>query len=271
MLDIKKIESFYKENKEILEELKTKPNLLKKVIVSISNGEIKSKEDLLAFINNKKSHKLSSKLSNFPKIFLSFFVLFWASQAYTPTINLNKVFQSYKVNEEKIKFFNYFEIYDVTSEFGPREKIKKGGTGGTGKFHKGIDFIWKGWEDRKIKAFMDGKVVYRGYGEEYGKFFITKHKIPEKILGEEYLYLLYAHCSKIYKKINDTIFYGEALGKMGKTGKARGIHLHLEARIGKNYKNKKEILNLQPINFREVFEKIRSYEINSLTDSLYKH
>jgi len=258
MVDIKRIEEFYKEkeNREAITKLKENPKLLKKILLGISKGKIKNKEDLENFLNKKS---LIEKLIN--SLYYSFPLSFLFSFTYplhTPTIEDKismKIEEIYK--KKKINFIDYFEIYEVTSKF--NEVRKKGKYGGKGKIHKGIDFVWKNWEDRKIKAFMDGKVVYVGFSPDYGKHIITKHKIPKEIFGKEYLYLLYAHCSNLYKRPKDTLYCGSFLAKMGKTGKANGIHLHLEARLGEDYKNKNEIINLQPLNFEWILERIKEY------------
>jgi murein DD-endopeptidase MepM/ murein hydrolase activator NlpD len=255
-MDIKRIEEFYVSYGDELRKLKHKPKQLKEVLEAISDGQIKNREDLRRFCK----HSLVQKISNLCLSFLSFLILMWNNSLYTPVPNFkSKSYFAFKEKKEKINFLDYFEIYAVTSKFGEIRKEKNRYTGGYGKFHKGIDFIWKDWEDRKIKAFMDGKIMYKGFSKEYGKFFITKHKLPKEIFGEEYLYLLYAHCSRIYKKEGDSIFCNQIIAKMGKTGKANGIHLHLESRLGENYSTKKEILELEPKNFEEVVEKIKNY------------
>ena len=54
----------------------------------------------------------------------------------------------------------------------------------------------------------------------------------------------YAHLNKIYVKKGDLIAYNQAVGEVGKTGRATGSHLHYEVL----YRNK----NVNPLTFVDI-------------------
>ena len=42
---------------------------------------------------------------------------------------------------------------------------------------------------------------------------------------------LYAHCSKLLKKVGDKVEQGDHIAEMGSTGQSTGSHLHIEVRV----------------------------------------
>lgn len=88
-----------------------------------------------------------------------------------------------------------------------------------GVFHKGIDL--GGNLQTQIKPIMPGFVAYSGWDRSgYGNLVILQHKNGI----ESY----YAHLSKIEVKTGDHVTTDTEIGKMGATGHATGVHLHLE-------------------------------------------
>lgn len=108
----------------------------------------------------------------------------------------------------------------ITSGFGMRfHPIKK-----VDKMHYGIDIISK-IDDLNIYAMDDGVVEKITTGKDkaktgYGNSIWIKYKRYN-------LRCFHAHCSKIYKKVGDKVKNGDIIAKMGKTGGATGVHLHL--------------------------------------------
>ena len=101
--------------------------------------------------------------------------------------------------------------------------------------HKGIDM--SAALGTRVSAMAPGKVVSasfqkNGYGNlveiDHGNGFTTK----------------YAHLNKIYVKKGDLIAYNQAVGEVGKTGRATGSHLHYEVL----YRNK----NVNPLTFVDI-------------------
>jgi murein DD-endopeptidase MepM/ murein hydrolase activator NlpD len=105
----------------------------------------------------------------------------------------------------------------VTSRFGWR----------WGRAHKGIDIDLVTGD--KALAMLEGVVRYVGYHSGYGKSIIIRHYNG--------LETVYAHLSKYNVKINDTVSKGDVIGKGGRSGNARGSHLHFETTYKGQYIN----------------------------------
>ena len=89
------------------------------------------------------------------------------------------------------------------------------------KAHWGLDLANR--RGTPILASEDGVVIYTGSGfRGYGKLVVVEH-------GAEWA-TLYAHLDKITVKEGQRIGKGEILGKMGRTGRSSGVHLHFEVR-----------------------------------------
>ncbi|WP_251554429.1 peptidoglycan DD-metalloendopeptidase family protein [Neobacillus muris] len=92
-----------------------------------------------------------------------------------------------------------------------------------GKKHKGIDIARP--SNRTIKAADNGVVVSAGWDNGgYGNKVIIDHQNGMRTL--------YAHMASINVKQGQTVSKGTAIGVMGATGDATGVHLHFEV-----YKN----------------------------------
>lgn len=90
---------------------------------------------------------------------------------------------------------------------------------GYGVFHKAIDF--GGSTNTNIYSIAAGIVAYAGWDRTgYGNLVIIQHKNGV----DSY----YAHLSKINVSTGETVTAGTVIGKMGATGRATGVHLHLE-------------------------------------------
>jgi len=89
-------------------------------------------------------------------------------------------------------------------------------------YHKAIDIANKNAPD--ILAADGGKVVLAGWVPPmaYGNHVIIDH-------GNGFA-TLYAHMSRIYVSAGQKVARGQAIGKMGSTGRSTGTHLHFEIR-----------------------------------------
>ncbi len=118
--------------------------------------------------------------------------------------------------------------YYVTSSYGYRKDpyTKRRA------FHKGID-LGAPW-GTKIKNTAAGKVSFVGRYGSYGKSVFVNHGF-----GIE---TRYAHLSKIFVKEGDELMLGEALGKIGNTGRSTGKHLHYEIKIDNKSRNPRPFL-----------------------------
>lgn len=110
----------------------------------------------------------------------------------------------------------------VTQEF----KFKK--TGGKKKRrrgHNGIDIGAPRGDD--IYAAHDGLVVFAGRQfRGFGKLVIIENE-------EGNWATFYSHLMKIITKTGARVSQGDLIGKVGKTGRATGYHLHFEVRHNK--------------------------------------
>jgi len=90
--------------------------------------------------------------------------------------------------------------------------------------HSGMDIASP--SGRSIKASSSGKVIYAGNLFFTGNVVYLDH-------GNG-LISLYAHLSKILVKMNQTIKKGQIIGKVGKTGRVTGPHLHWSVYLNGN-------------------------------------
>ncbi len=112
-------------------------------------------------------------------------------------------------NRKKFNLKRWPVAGPVTSRYGMRR----------GKMHKGIDIAAP--TGRNIRAVDDGKVVFSGWQRGYGKVVIVKH---------DGYSTLYAHATKLKVKKGTYVPSGTPIATVGKTGNARGVHLHFEIR-----------------------------------------
>jgi murein DD-endopeptidase MepM/ murein hydrolase activator NlpD len=99
----------------------------------------------------------------------------------------------------------------LTSKFGVRD----------GRRHDGIDIGAP--EGTEIRAAADGTVLYSGDQQTgYGNLIIISHTKD--------MITVYAHNRENLVKENDEVKRGQVIGKVGRTGRATGPHLHFEIR-----------------------------------------
>lgn len=90
--------------------------------------------------------------------------------------------------------------------------------------HLGLDLA--STKGTPILAAQEGTVIYAGTGfRGYGRFIIIE--------SEGDWATFYSHLDKILVKNGDTVSKGQLIGKMGRTGRATGTHLHFEVRKDK--------------------------------------
>ena len=89
------------------------------------------------------------------------------------------------------------------------------------KAHTGIDYGAS--RGTPIFSTGDGKVVFSGWQNGYGKLVIIKHPNNYKTY--------YGHCSTLKVKKDDYVNQGDIVAKVGETGRTTGPHVHYEVRI----------------------------------------
>ncbi len=105
----------------------------------------------------------------------------------------------------------------VTSGFG----LRRNPFGSGYEFHAGIDIA--SLPGRPVRATADGVVIYAGYRGGYGKLVVVDH-------GRG-LRTFYGHLSRIRVKVGEAVRRGQLLGRVGRTGRSTGAHVHYEVRI----------------------------------------
>ena len=113
--------------------------------------------------------------------------------------------------------------YYVSSPYGPRKHPV------TGKYrmHHGIDLAGTWQENVSVSA--DGTVVFAGYHGSFGKVIRIKHNYG--------IMTTYGHLAKINVRRGDLVSEGQVIGKMGRTGKVKGAHLHYEISVNGKSQN----------------------------------
>ncbi|MEO1041324.1 MAG: M23 family metallopeptidase [Pseudomonadota bacterium] len=87
-------------------------------------------------------------------------------------------------------------------------------------FHHGIDLAApRGTEVRAAKA---GKVIFRGRKNGFGRLVIIDHGRGQ--------HTYYAHLSSYNTRKGRSVKRGQRIGRVGKSGRASGHHLHFEIR-----------------------------------------
>ena len=99
----------------------------------------------------------------------------------------------------------------ITSPFGTRGRRPR---------HEGIDI--DGVLGQLVKAAGNGRVIQAKTGRGYGLFVEIDH-------GQG-LTTFYAHASKLLVRVGDRVNQGDPIAKVGRSGNARGTHLHFEVR-----------------------------------------
>ena len=115
------------------------------------------------------------------------------------------------------------EDYYVSSSYGPRKHPV------TGKYrmHHGIDLAGTWQENISVSA--DGTVVFAGYHGSFGKVIRIRHNYG--------IMTTYGHLAKINVRRGDIVNEGQVIGKMGRTGKVKGAHLHYEISVNGKSQN----------------------------------
>ncbi|SOD15056.1 Peptidase family M23 [Pedobacter xixiisoli] len=120
----------------------------------------------------------------------------------------------------------------ITSNFGHRENPF---TGESIERHKGLDI--KGNHGELVKTTANGRVKFASRKGGYGNVVIIDHGNG----FETY----YGHLSKISVKQGQRVAAGDAIGKIGSTGRSTGPHLHYEVHKNGKILNPKSYITLE--------------------------
>ena len=137
--------------------------------------------------------------------------------------NRLNLLSTYKEALQNIPLKPPMQHYYVSSPYGPRKHPV------TGKYrmHHGIDLAGTWQENVTVSA--DGTVVFAGYHGSFGKVIRINHNYG--------IMTTYGHLAKINVKRGDIVSEGQVIGKMGRTGKVKGAHLHYEISVNGKSQN----------------------------------
>lgn len=125
--------------------------------------------------------------------------------------------------------------YRISSYFGKRSDPFKTKLA----YHKGLDMSAS--VGTRVSTMAAGKVITAEYQSNgYGNVVEIKHK--DGFLTK------YAHLNKIYVQKGDYVTYKQAIGEVGRTGRATGSHLHYEVLYGGTNVNPLTFVNIRSIN-----------------------
>ncbi|MDO7136362.1 M23 family metallopeptidase [Algibacter lectus] len=116
----------------------------------------------------------------------------------------------------------------ITSRYGWRR----------GRAHQGIDIDLVTGDS--VRTMFDGIVRFARYSSGHGRIVIVRHYNG--------LETGYAHLSEYQVKANDTVSAGDIIGIGGKSGNARGSHLHLITSYKGNYINPEYLFDFSESN-----------------------
>ncbi len=103
----------------------------------------------------------------------------------------------------------------ISSTFGLR------GEGPEARHHNGVDIPAP--KNTPVLATAEGYVMFSGRAGSYGK--------AVKIVHADGIETCYAHLRKCAVKQGKSVGQGDVIGKVGKSGRADGYHLHYEVRL----------------------------------------
>lgn len=89
---------------------------------------------------------------------------------------------------------------------------------GRSDFHEGLDLA--AWSGNSIFAAASGEVIYAGYNTTYG--------YVVKLLHDDGLITVYAHCSELLVEVGDYVEQADEIALVGSTGYSFGYHCHFE-------------------------------------------
>lgn len=138
-------------------------------------------------------------------------------QVTVASTNYNNVNTSYKVSGNKVDLgISLIRPISgiITSRFGVSSRIRASN-------HTGLDI--SAASGTPIKAAASGTVVFSGRKGSYGYMVALSHGNGVQTY--------YAHCSKLYVSVGQTVSQGDVIAAVGSTGNSTGPHLHLEIRV----------------------------------------
>lgn len=224
-LNAQKIQEQLEQNIAALEEVKAAVGLKDKASeetkdTEASNAASQAIDDNIALPSvSGNSYDLSAELSSLQTSLLSL-----SKKTMNQKTEIDKSVASIKNRLDYLKCVPSIApvVAKITAGYGYRKNpFTSRGT----EFHEGIDIGAP--YGTKVVATGDGVVLFAGYQSGYGKMVVISHGYG--------LTTSYSHNSSILVKKGDKVKRGQAISKVGSTGRSTGAHLHYEVKLnGKN-------------------------------------
>lgn len=131
------------------------------------------------------------------------------------TININSDIKLYSICNEIIKIKRPLNSGTITSNYGNRIHP----VSNENKFHSGIDMVSS---DKNIYPVLPGVIAKTGSNSSMGNYIIIHHTYNNQNYTSAYY-----HLEEKYVRKNQKVDQNTVIGKMGQTGIATGVHLHL--------------------------------------------
>ena len=131
------------------------------------------------------------------------------------TININSDIKLYSICNEIIKIKRPLNSGTITSNYGNRIHP----VSNENKFHSGIDMVSS---DKNIYPVLPGVIAKTGSNSSMGNYIIIYHTYNNQNYTSAYY-----HLEEKYVRKNQKVDQNTVIGKMGQTGIATGVHLHL--------------------------------------------
>lgn len=110
-----------------------------------------------------------------------------------------------------------------------------------GRMHYGSDIKMNTGDT--VVAIQSGKVIRSSWGSGFGNIIVVEH--------QNNIQTYYGHLSKFIRKKGESVEKGEPIGLAGRTGNARGAHLHFEIHENRKAFDPELIFNFKDHKIRE--------------------
>ena len=144
--------------------------------------------------------------------------------------SLTMVLESHRSALNKIPLKPPMLYFYISSKYGKRKHPVTGRI----RQHHGIDLAGT-WQE-EVHASAPGTVIHAGKMGSFGNVVRVRHAYD--------ITTTYAHLSRISVRKGADVTHGTVIGKMGRTGRVDGAHLHYEIRVGRKSLNPQIFFNI---------------------------
>ena len=144
--------------------------------------------------------------------------------------SLTMALESHRSALNKVPLKPPMLYFYISSKYGKRKHPVTGRI----RQHHGIDLAGT-WQE-EVHASAPGTVIHAGKMGSFGNVVRVRHAYD--------ITTTYAHLSRISVRKGADVTHGTVIGKMGRTGRVDGAHLHYEIRVGRKSLNPQTFFNI---------------------------